>query len=451
MAKPTAIRFVCSECGAHFLRWSGQCADCAAWNTLIEHEGGQPARRALKGGQAVPLSSIEITPEIIIPSGIAEFDRVLGTGIVAGSAILIGGEPGIGKSTLCLQIATCVAVRHRVLYVTGEESLNQVRLRSKRLGDVPEQLFVIADTDMQTILDTIETIQPELVILDSIQVVVHADIPSVAGTVNQVRHCASELIKALKRIGSAGILVGHITKDGALAGPKVLEHLVDVILSFEGETGFLYRMLRSFKNRYSSTHEIGVFSMESDGLAEVSNPSGLFLDETTLKNPGSMVVPVAEGSRVFLVEVQALVVETGYGMGRRTILGVDTNRASLLIAAVEKIVGLKLSSKDIILNIVGGYKTNEPALDLGVVLAIFSSAQELPMSGRVGVLGEVGLTGEIRPVAQFERRLLELEKLGFDGCIVPKRNITSILSSKLNLILVDSLQDALRQLVAVKS
>lgn len=455
MAKAPSNRFVCEACGSHFLRWSGQCADCGQWNTLIETASvrrGTSSRSVSSGPiRAIPISSVEIKKDTIIPSGIQEFDRVLGQGIVSGSVILLGGEPGIGKSTVCLQIAAKVAENYRVLYVTGEESLNQVRLRSDRLGAVSDQLFVTADTDMVEIIDTIESIRPELVILDSIQVVVHPDVSSVSGTVNQVRYCASELIKTLKRINAAGILVGHITKDGALAGPKVLEHLVDVILYFEGESGYQYRLLRSFKNRYSSTREIGVFAMAEEGLIEIPNPSGLFLDETTLKNPGSMVVPVAEGSRVFLVEVQALVVETGYGMGRRTILGVDTNRAHLLIAAVEKIVGLKLSSKDIILNIVGGYKTSEPAVDLGVVLAMFSSAQDLPISGKMGVLGEVGLTGEIRPVPQFERRIMELEKLGFDGCIVPQRNMGSLVKSKVKLVPVESLQDALRRLVAINS
>ena len=454
MAKSTVIQYVCTSCGAHFLRWAGQCADCEEWNTLSETSVAARRDRgsaALIRGRAVPISSVEFHADTIIPTGIKEFDRVLGKGIVAGSVILLGGEPGIGKSTICLQIAARVALAHRVLYVTGEESLNQVRLRSDRLGTLSDQLYVSSETDMVGILNTIDEIKPDLVILDSIQVVAHSEIPSVSGTVNQVRFCASELIKKLKIMGAAGIVVGHITKDGALAGPKVLEHLVDVILYFEGESGFHYRLLRSFKNRYSGTREIGVFEMQEEGLVEVANPSGLFIDETTLKNPGSMVVPVAEGSRIFLVEVQALVVDTGYGMGRRTILGVDTNRANLLIAAVEKIVGLKLSSKDVILNIVGGYKTSEPALDLGVVLAMFSSAQDLPISGRIGVLGEVGLTGEIRPVPQFERRLMELEKLGFDGCIVPQRNITGVVSGKVALVPVESVQDALRRLVNINS
>jgi len=454
VAKTATTHYRCTACGGRFLRWAGRCPDCSEWNSFVESDDSLPSKRDrdINGlTKAVPISSVAVLPDTIIPTGIGEFDRVLGNGIVAGSVILLGGEPGIGKSTVCLQIAAAVAINHRVLYVTGEESLNQVRLRSDRLGAVSDQLYVIAETDMHTILRTIEDIQPDLVILDSIQVVVHPDIPSVAGTVNQVRHCTSELIKKLKLSGAAGIVVGHITKDGALAGPKVLEHLVDVILYFEGENGAQYRLLRSFKNRYSGTREIGVFEMQEDGLVEIANPSGLFVDETTLKNPGSMVVPVAEGSRIFLVEIQALVVETGYGMGRRTILGVDPNRANLLIAAVEKIVGLKLSSKDIILNIVGGYKTSEPALDLGVVLAMFSSAQDIPISRRVGVLGEVGLTGEIRPVPHLDRRLMELEKLGFDACIVPQRNTLTGITGKVRVIPVESVQDALRRLVSINS
>jgi len=413
---------------------------------------GLGAPKGVSMSQAIPINQIEVRPDLIIPTGIQEFDRVLGAGVVAGSVILLGGEPGIGKSTLALQLAAEVAASGRcVLYISGEESLNQIRLRSERLGAVAESLYVICETDMSAILSVIGQLKPDLVLLDSIQVVSHPDVPSVAGTVNQVRHCAAELIRALKLMGSAGIVIGHITKDGSLAGPKVLEHLVDVILYFEGESGFQYRLLRSFKNRYSGTQEIGVFRMDEGGLQEIANPSGLFIDESTLQNPGSMVAPVTEGSRVFMVEVQALVVETGYGMGRRTILGVDVNRAHLLVAAVEKIVGLKLSSKDIILNIVGGYKTNEPALDLAVVLAMFSSVQEIPISRRIGVLGEVGLTGEIRPVSQFERRILELEKLGFEGCIVPKRNSVATPIGKIALYPVDSLQEALRQLVSINS
>lgn len=451
MAKTSAIRYSCSNCGAVYFRWAGQCSECGEWNSLCEGEFAGDHKKKHSNNSAIPISEVTLKEDVILPTGIDEFDRVLGRGLVLGAAILLGGEPGIGKSTIALQVAAQIARTHRVLYVTGEESLSQVRLRSDRLDAVSENLYVIAETDMESILAVIDRLLPVLVILDSIQVVSHPAVPSVSGTVNQVRYCASELVKKLKMVGCAGIIVGHITKDGSLAGPKVLEHLVDVILYFEGENGFQYRLLRSFKNRYSSTNEIGVFSMEEKGLQEIANPSGLFVDQTTLNNPGSMVVPVAEGSRVFLVEVQALVVETGYGMGRRTILGVDPNRGNLLIAAVEKIVGLKLSSKDIILNIVGGYKTAEPALDLGVVMAIFSSGHDLPIKRRIAVLGEVGLTGEIRSVPQIDRRLGELEKLGFEACFVPKRNPLDETFGKVKLIRVESLQESLRRLSEINS
>ena len=407
---------------------------------------------ALGGGRSepVPITDIVVSPDVVTPTGIGEFDRVLGKGLVAGSTVLLGGEPGIGKSTLALQVAFAVAsLRKKVLYVTGEESLKQIRLRSERLGTVSDQLFVCAETNIHAILEAIRGLSPDLVILDSIQVVLDPNIPSVAGSVNQVRQCASALIGALKSVDAVGVLIGHITKDGSLAGPKVLEHLVDVILFFEGESSQNYRLLRSFKNRYSGTHEIGIFQMVGEGLVEVANPSGLFLDELTLKNPGSIVSAVAEGTRVLLVEIQALVVETGYGTGKRTILGVDLNRGHLLIAAVEKIIGVKLSSKDIILNIVGGYKTSEPSLDLAVVAAMYSSTYDIPVSKRIGVLGEVGLTGEIRPIPHFERRIAEFEKLGFEGIIVPSRNISDSKLSKIRLYPVESLQDALKQLVTL--
>ena len=380
-------------------------------------------RVSKKKNTPVSIHSVILKPEEYQSTGISECDHVLGKGLVRGSVTLLGGEPGIGKSTLALQIAQNVANQGlKVLYISGEESVSQIYLRAHRLGHNSENLLVFSESNILDIVKAIEHEKPDLVILDSIQVVFHPEIPSIAGSVNQVRQSANELIGVIKERHLFGLLIGHITKDGSLAGPKVLEHLVDVVLFLEGDRTQQYRVLRSFKNRYASTHEIGIFDMKPQGMQPIVNPSELFIDENTLSHPGSVVSGVSEGSRVILVEIQALVVESGYGMAKRTFLGVDANRANVMIATVEKNLGLILSSKDIILNIVGGFKTSEPALDLGIILAMISSLKEHAMKKRVGVMGEIGLTGEVRAIPNADKRLLELDKMGFTGCILPYKN-----------------------------
>lgn len=449
MSVKVTTRFVCQECGYISLRWAGQCTECQAWNSFKEdqHVKDQPskvsANKAL-GNSLKLLQDVSTEHHEIFSTRIGELDRVLGKGIVSGSVVLLGGEPGIGKSTLSLQLAQHVAsTGKKVLYVTGEESESQIYARSQRLGKNSETLFVLSEVDIIKILNVVGQLQPDLLIIDSIQVVSHPDVPSIAGSVNQVRYCATEVIKKIKGIQCATVLIGHITKDGQLAGPKVLEHLVDVILYFEGERNQHYKVLRCFKNRYSGTQEIGIFEMKETGLIEVGSPSDLFIDGTTLSNPGSVVSAVMEGSRVFLVEVQALVVETGYGMAKRTFLGVDPNRANVMIAAIEKIVGIRLSSKDIIINIIGGLKVSEPALDLGIVLSMVSSVENVHHKKRIGVLGEVGLTGEIRPIPHAEKRVNELKKMGFDGVILPEKNRVERPQTGIELWYVDTINEAI--------
>lgn len=449
MSSKVSLRYVCQQCGHISLRWQGQCGECQAWNSYQEEEiVTSPQHKTIRVTDSLDdmmsLRSVQVTEEQRIPTKVNEFDRVLGGGFVEGSIVLLGGDPGIGKSTLALQAAHQLSLDgKKVLYVTGEESVGQLSLRAKRLGDFGESLYVLAETNVLAILKAIKSYKPDVFILDSIQVIFHPQVNSVAGSVMQVRQCATELINVLKKTQGAGLFIGHITKDGSLAGPKVLEHLVDVILYLEGERNHHYRLLRSFKNRYSNTYEMGIFSMEKDGLKEVPYPSELFMDDGMLSHAGSMVGAVVEGSRVMLVEVQALVVESGYGMGKRTFLGVDANRANLLIAAMEKIAGVRLSDKDIILNIVGGVKISEPALDLPIVLAIMSSLNEKPLSKRYGVFGEVSLTGEIRSVPHPDKRLTELEKMGFKGCILPYKNAD--IETPLSKVSVEGLEDAIKR------
>jgi DNA repair protein RadA/Sms len=444
-------KFVCQSCGAIFLRWQGKCDNCFAWNSLAQEVIRTKKNSKSSTNNSVPVPINEIIPlkEEWICTNNNELNQVLGKGLVKGSVVLLGGEPGIGKSTLAIQVAQNLAEKEKVvLYVSGEESVHQLHLRAKRVGTVNENLLVYSEFNIISIIEAIKKYNPELVVLDSIQVVYHPDIPSLPGSINQVRQCANELIQLVKARNITGILIGHVTKEGGLAGPKVLEHLVDVILYFEGERNQAYRMLRSYKNRFASTNEIGIFEMQEKGLIEVKNPSELFIDQASLLKAGSMVAAVAEGNRVILVEIQALVVSSGYGMAKRTFLGVDINRANLMIATIEKILGYKLGMKDIILNIIGGIRISEPALDLTIIIAIVSSLLEKPMKEKIGVIGEVGLTGEIRSIPKVKKRLIEFQKMGFSACVLPEKNRVKELDKLgMRLIYVSNLADAIRFLV----
>ena len=429
MAKPQK-RYVCQACGSVATRWQGQCADCSEWNTLVEEAGGnvtpfQAKHNLQSGGRAIAL--IGLDAEVRLPdrlaTGIAEFDRALGGGFVEGSATLIGGDPGIGKSTLLLQAAACLARRgERVVYVSGEEAADQVRLRARRLGlgDAPVELG--AATSTRDILTTLGQGQrPALLVIDSIQTM-HSDlIEGAPGTVSQVRASAQELIRFAKERGSAVVLVGHVTKDGAIAGPRVLEHMVDTVLSFEGERSHQYRILRASKNRFGGTDEIGVFSMETAGLIEVANPSALFLTHREEGMSGATVFPALEGTRPVLVEIQALVVRLASGATpRRAVVGWDSGRLAMVLAVLEARCGLSFSTCEVYLNIAGGYRVQDPAADLAVAAALISALSERPVPADAVAFGEIALSGEVRPVAHAPLRMKEAAKLGFDRAWGPQ-------------------------------
>ncbi len=414
----------CRECGYYSPRWLGRCPGCGAWQSFCEEEGGR--KKAVRAGEPPrPLSAVSVDEQTRLSTGIAEMDRVLGGGIVPGSVVLIGGDPGIGKSTLLLQCAFRVAGQGgTVLYVAGEESPLQVRLRAERLQTVHENVLLACETDVERIVSHIRESKARAVIVDSIQTTFLPDLAAVPGSLGQVRECTLRLAKAAKETGVPVFLVGHVTKEGLLAGPRVLEHIVDTVIYLEGERHQSLRVLRSVKNRFGSTNEIGVFEMRAEGLVEVHNPSRLFLRPQDDGVPGSVVVSCIEGTRSLLVEIQALVSPSGYGTPRRMTVGVDYNRVVLMAAVLEKRVGLSLSNQDIYVNAVGGVKLSEPAVDLGIALALASSFRERPVALRTVVVGEVGLTGEVRPVGALERRLNEARKLGFNRAIVPDNSVT---------------------------
>ena len=429
MAK-TRTLFTCRECGNESPKWLGRCPECGAWNSFVEGVRAATAPRTSSGGGGRSLEATLATPERMsavslrevarVPSALTEFDRVLGGGTVPGSLVLIGGDPGIGKSTLLLQVAANVAGSvGPVLYVSGEESARQVRLRAERLGAVSENLFVLAETNLDAVVGHVEQLAPVLVIVDSIQTVFLEGVPSSPGNVSQLRECTLRLMGLAKTRHVPIFLVGHVTKEGNIAGPRALEHIVDCVLYLEGERFYSYRLLRAAKNRFGSTNEVGVFEMEQDGMRQVTNPSAAFLSERVRSAPGSAVTVPLEGTRALLVEVQALTSSAGIGLARRTAIGVDQNRLQLLVAVLSKRMGLPLSTQDIYVNVVAGLKLGEPAADLGVALAIGSSYCDAPVDPGLIVMGEVGLLGELRPVAQLERRLAEAGRLGFERCILP--------------------------------
>jgi DNA repair protein RadA/Sms len=415
--------FSCSSCGYQSIKWLGRCPDCQEWESFVEESIGPLQTSIIEAISPVPLHLAPDGDEERLLTSIGELDRVLGGGIVPGSVVLIGGDPGIGKSTLILQILAAVSKKDRqVLYVSGEESSRQIKMRAKRLNALHPQEFLATVSDVDQIIAMTEKMRPGLLAVDSIQTLTCDDIPSAPGSVTQVRESAFRLLKMAKRENIPVILVGHVTKEGALAGPKTLEHMVDTVLYFEGDRSHAFRILRTVKNRFGSTNEIGVFEMKEEGLMEVSNPSEIFLAERPLDVAGSVVLPSVEGTRPILVEIQALVSPTNLGTARRTAIGADTQRLSLLCAVLEKKAGLNLYGNDIFLNIAGGIRIDEPALDLGVVCALASSLLDRPISSATVVCGEVGLAGEVRAIGHMDMRVREAERLGFTRFIMPKGN-----------------------------
>lgn len=450
--KKSKTSFFCQHCGYMSPKWLGKCPSCNGWNCFAEElvsqtESGSRAEMQFDG-KPMPVSDIPAEEGERTLTGIAEIDRVLGGGIVNGSAILIGGEPGIGKSTLMLQMMKNLAVTGRkVLYVSGEESAHQIKLRSNRIGAAAPDLLVLVEVSLEKILEQIKKIDPAIVVIDSIQTVYSGDLMSAPGSVGQVREASSRLILSAKKNGIPMFLVGHVTKDGSIAGPKVLEHMVDTVLYFEGDSGHAYRIIRSIKNRFGPTNEIGVFEMRDKGLEEVPNPSVFFLAERPQNAPGSVVVASLEGTRPILVEIQALASVSNLGMPRRTAIGVDHNRVSLLVAVLDKICGLHLGGSDIFINVAGGVRVEEPAVDLGVVAAMASSFLDRPVDARTVILGEVGLTGEVRAVSQMELRVKEAARLGFNRCIVPRTNMASLTqTAKMEICAIGSLKELLENL-----
>ncbi|HLB59218.1 MAG TPA: DNA repair protein RadA [Bdellovibrionota bacterium] len=453
MAKTRTI-YVCQNCGSNSPKWVGKCPDCDQWNRMVEEvqEGGIETTQQQAGRQfqetissPIPITEVSMENGSRLPTGIEEFDRVLGGGIVPGSVVLVGGDPGIGKSTLLLQALNYLAEQGEVvLYVSAEESLQQIKLRGIRLGTNSKKLFVVAETSLENILKQIRDFHPTVVVIDSIQTTFTSILQSAPGSVSQVREVAAKLMYLSKGSNLSTFFIGHVTKDGSLAGPKVLEHMVDTVLYFEGDTGSPYRILRAVKNRYGSTNEIGVFEMKAVGLQEVRNPSELFLAERPEHEPGSVVIASIEGTRPILVEIQALVSHSPLGVPRRTTIGVDHNRVSLLVAVLEKKVGLQLSTQDVFVNVAGGVKLNEPATDLGLIAALASSFQNRPIDSKTIVFGEVGLAGEVRTVSHTELRVKEAAKLGFTRCLLPEKNAARLKGdAPLELIGVSSVIDAL--------
>lgn len=424
-------KFICQECGYESAKWMGKCPGCQSWNSMVE-EFVEPKRSqttfqtGISSGTMKPqrITAVEKEEETRIDTQMPEFNRVLGGGMVPGSLVLVGGDPGIGKSTLLLQFSSKLASSgYKVLYISGEESIRQTKLRADRLQVSSDLLYVLAETDLDYIERAIKEIEPAMVIIDSIQTVYQQEVMSAPGSVSQVRECTAAFMKIAKTSGIAIFIVGHVTKQGSIAGPKLLEHMVDSVLYFEGERHHTYRILRAVKNRFGSTNEIGIFEMKETGLVEVKNPSEIFLEERTEGTSGSIVVAAMEGTRPVLVEIQALITPTSFGNARRMATGIDHNRVSLLMAVLEKRVGLLLQNQDAYLNVAGGVRLEEPAIDLGIAVCIASSFRNQPTNPTDVVIGEVGLTGEVRRVSRIEQRVKEAAKLGFKRVILPEKNM----------------------------
>ena len=433
-------------------RWTGKCPNCNEWNTFVV-EAPPSLSVARKSGSVpsklapVALKDVGKLDDVRFATGISEFDRVLGGGIVSGSVILLGGDPGIGKSTMMMQVALGLTDR-TVLYVTGEESLKQIKLRADRLQKKSDFVLLLAETNIEVIADVIERGNPDLVIVDSIQTMFRPDLESAPGSVGQVRETTALITRIAKTKNIPIVLIGHVTKEGVIAGPRVIEHMVDAVLQFEGERHYSYRILRAMKNRFGSTNEIGIFEMHDTGMLEVKNPSEVFLSERTYGTSGSAIVASIEGSRPILIEVQALVTATNYGMPQRTATGFDLRRLQMLLAVLEKRAGLTLGSQDVFVNIAGGIRIDEPAADLGIAASIVSSLRDIPIDSQSVAIGEVGLGGEIRTVAQSEKRVAEAGKLGFKKIILPKNNLKHVRRSNgISLVGIDTINEAIKELI----
>ncbi len=452
--KPGKTLFYCTECGNETPKWQGQCSACGAWNTIVERPA-EPKKKAAPSGSRSSggirglnrpkrIAEVEATEELRFKTGMTELDRVLGGGAVKGSMVLVGGSPGIGKSTLMLQICNSLCRFATVLYVSGEESERQIKLRAERLKVQGEHLYLLAETSLDDVVESVNELKPDVLIVDSIQTLYHGDITATPGSISQVKECTLTLMQIAKGQGVTVFVIGHVNKEGSIAGPKVLEHMVDCVLSFEGEQHMAHRILRAAKNRFGATNEIGVFEMQDEGLVEVPNPSEMLLSGRPLDTPGTCVTCVMEGIRPVLAEVQALVTPSGYGNARRTSNGFDYNRAMLLLAVLEKRGGLLLNNCDAYLNVIGGLYLDEPAADLAAVIALASSFRDKPVPGDLAAVGEVGLTGELRAVNALSQRLSEVQRLGFTKCLIPKRGSDKLPNlNGLQLIRVSNIREAL--------
>jgi DNA repair protein RadA/Sms len=445
--------FVCQACAYESPRWVGRCPNCGEWNSLVEEvrtSAGTAKRERQKQVRAkpIPITEVETTAGVRMATAIPELDRVLGGGIVPGSVVLVGGDPGIGKSTLMMQMAASLT-QQTVLYITGEESLSQVRLRADRLMPKPhDRVLLLAETDVEIVGQILEQAAADLIIVDSMQTMHHPQLESAPGTVSQVREVTSYFMRYAKAKGVSVFLVGHVTKEGVIAGPRVVEHMVDAVLQFEGERHYAYRILRATKNRFGSTNEIGIFEMHDGGLREVANPSAVFLAERRADASGSAVVAAMEGTRPLLVEVQALVAPTSYGVPQRTATGFDGRRLQMLLAVLEKRAGMRLGQYDVFVNVAGGVRIDEPAADLGMAMAIASSLRDVPVRADAAVIGEVGLGGEIRTIHHIEKRIAEVQKLGFKRLILPRNNAPQIRSGqRLILTEVETIEEAMQALL----
>ena len=453
MAKAKTV-YSCTECGAQFPKWTGQCQDCGAWNTLQEEAAPQKvttsANKAARFEGFAPRATVQKLEQVSVKgtprftSGVMELDRVLGGGLVPGSVILLGGDPGIGKSTLILQSLALLSATKETLYVTGEESAEQIALRAQRLGVQDADLSLLADNQLEGILEIAISHKPQVLVIDSIQTLYTDTLQSAPGSVAQVRETASRLVRFGKQTGTIIILVGHVTKEGALAGPRVLEHMVDTVLYFEGERNSSFRLIRAIKNRFGAVNEIGVFAMTDTGLKEVSNPSAMFIKRAQEDATGSVILVSQEGTRPLLVEVQSLVDQSSLANPRRVTVGLDNQRLAMLLAVLNRHAGLSLYDQDVFVNVIGGVKVHEPAADLAILLSVLSSFKNKRLDNDLAVFGEVGLTGEIRPVQAGMGRVKEVEKLGFKRVIMPKGNQDGLKSSKLNIIAVNTLEQAVR-------